>query len=124
MFYRVTHTALVVYHDPLEESHTMEEVLQSILINTYNPDANLRGQAEKALDEFLRAPGAMVALLNFVANSQTRELRQATCITLKNKTRGFWEADCDTLPTLSPEEKEFTKHKLLEILLTEQVCSV
>lgn len=35
----------------------MEAILQNILVNTYNPDKQLRAQAEEALKNFIFAEG-------------------------------------------------------------------
>lgn len=97
----------------------MESVLESILINTYNPDAALRVQAEQALNQFLVTGGALVALLNFIGNTGNhRELRQATGIVIKNKMRDYW-SDEKTQYVTTPEEKEIVKQKLVDILLVE-----
>eukprot|EP01038_Epipyxis_sp_PR26KG_P009275 gene9275-12495_t len=112
----------------------MELVLESILINTYNPDNNLRAQAEASLAHFLLTQGALPALLNFVGNTQNhRELRQATGIVIKNQLRDFWRTDdpndpltSNTVKTLpaSDREKEYFKDKLVEILLIETDNSI
>lgn len=39
----------------------MEAVLQDILINTYNPDKQLRTQAENALKNFIFGEGIVLA---------------------------------------------------------------
>lgn len=97
----------------------MESVLESILINTYNPDATLRAQAEQALNQFLITGGALVALLNFIGNAGNhRELRQATGIVIKNKMRDYWSDEKSQYVT-TPEEKEVVKQKLVDILLVE-----
>ena len=97
----------------------MESVLEAILINTYNPDANLRMQAEAALNQFLVTGGALVALLNFIGNTNNhRELRQATGIVIKNKMRDFWSDD-NTKYVTTPEEREVVKVLLVEVLLVE-----
>lgn len=97
----------------------MEAVLESILINTYNPDAQLRKQAEQALNQFLISNGALVALLNFIGNvSNHRELRQATGIVIKNKMRDYWSEEKSEY-VLAPHEREVVKEKLVEILMVE-----
>ncbi len=97
----------------------MENILESILINTYNPDNQLRLQAEAALAQFLTADGALIALLNFISNvNNHKELRQATGIVIKNKLRDYW-CDDETKYRLSLEEKELVKVKLVDILLVE-----
>eukprot|EP01031_Cornospumella_fuschlensis_P034651 gene34651-41963_t len=35
------------------------EALQSILINTYNPNQRLRKEAENALQDFVQTPGSL-----------------------------------------------------------------
>lgn len=102
----------------------MEQVLESILINTYNPDAGLRAQAEAALKQFLATSGALVALLNYIGNANVhRELRQATGLVIKNNMRNFW-SDEKTAFVVTPEEKEVVKAKLIDILLVEQDNSI
>lgn len=102
----------------------MESVLESILINTYNPDAGLRAQAEQALNQFLVTGGALVALLNFIGNTGNhRELRQATGIVIKNKMRDYWSNE-KTQYVTTPEEKEIVKQRLVDILLVETDNSI
>lgn len=102
----------------------MENILESILINTYNSDNLLRQQAETALAQFLLADGALIALLNFISNtSNHRELRQATGIVIKNKLRDYWSPD-STQYRLSAEEKEVVKVRLVEVLLVETENSI
>ena len=97
----------------------MESVLESILINTYNPNSVLRAQAEAALNQFLLTGGALIALLNFIGNTNNhRELRQATGIVIKNKMRDYWSDD-NTEYVITPEEREIVKTRLIEILLVE-----
>jgi len=98
----------------------MESVLESILINTYNQDATLRAQAEQALNQFLLSSGALLALLNFIGNTNNhRELRQATGIVIKNKMRAFWSDDAQNALKTDPQEKEQVKTRIVEILLVE-----
>ena len=102
----------------------MEQALESILINTYNSDASLRAQAEQALNQFLAANGALVALLNFIGNTGNhRELRQATGLVIKNKMRDFWSDD-NTKYIITLEEREVVKARLIDILLLEQDNSI
>ena len=97
----------------------MESILNSILINTYNSDNQLRLQAESALAQFLTADGALIALLNFISNTTNhKELRQATGIVIKNKLRDYWSVDVVT-HRLTVEEKEIVKVLLVDILLAE-----
>ena len=42
----------------------MEAILQDILVNTYNPDKQLRAQAEEALKNFIFAKGIPLFLSN------------------------------------------------------------
>ena len=46
----------------------MEAILQDILVNTYNPDKQLRAQAEDALKNFIFAEGRRIYLF-FNANT-------------------------------------------------------
>lgn len=113
----------------------MESLLHDILINTYNPNHNLRVQAENALQQFLVTGGSLSALINFIGNTSLhRELRQASGLVLKNRLRDyFWVPEPNkpidviaqkaALPT-SIEEKEFVKEKIVEILLNETDNSI
>jgi hypothetical protein len=102
----------------------MEQALESIFINTYNPNAELRAQAETALGHFLATSGALVALLNFIGNTNThRELRQATGLVIKNKMRDFWSEE-KTAYRITPEEREIVKARLVDILLVETDNSI
>ena len=99
----------------------MEAQLASILINTYNRDSALRGQAEEALKLFLSSPGSLSALITLVSNqnqSVPRELRQATGIVLKNRLRDYWTDEGKGLPS-TEQEKEYLKIVLVESLLVE-----
>lgn len=102
----------------------MEAVLESILINTYNPDAALRAHAEQALAQFLVSGGALVTLLNYIGNVHNhRELRQATGLVIKNNMRNYW-SDEKTAYVTTPEEKEVVKSRLLDILMVETDNSI
>jgi hypothetical protein len=102
----------------------MEPVLQSILINTYNPDNQLRSQAEEQLNHFLLTSGAFIILLNYVGNvNNHRDLRQATSILIKNKMRDFWSDDRPAY-MLTLDEKETVKSMLISILLVEMDNSI
>lgn len=97
----------------------MEQALESILINTYNQNAELRAQAEAALGQFLATSGALIALLNFIGNTNNhRELRQATGLVIKNKMRDFWSEE-NKVYLITPEEREIVKARLIDILLVE-----
>lgn len=95
------------------------ENLASILINTYNPNQQLRSHAEKALEEHLHQSGAFYSLLMFIQNqSIDRELRLAAAIIAKNKVGNFWRDDEPKLP-ISIEEKETSKGLILQVLFVE-----
>ena len=97
--------------------------LETILINTYNPDFTLRTQAEAALNQFLRISGACFQILLLAGNhSVHRDLRQAAKILLKNKIRSYW-SDSDGL-VMSPEEKVAFKNAIIEILIIEPDNSI
>lgn len=98
----------------------MSEVLYNILINTYNADNVLRSQAEAALKELLKSPGALSALFVFVSNAAVpKDLRVAAGVVIKNKVRWFW-GDSDDKPTMPVEEKNSIKSTLIETILIEQ----
>lgn len=98
----------------------MESTLEAILINTYNPDQQLRSQAEAQLNHFILTNGALISLLTYVGNvNNHRELRQATSIVIKNKMRDFWSDDSQKTCNMSVEEKDIVKQLLIDILLIE-----
>ena len=106
----------------------MEAALHDILINTYNPNHDLRVNAEKALQQFLVTPGSLTALINFIgAVNVHRELRQASGIVLKNRLRDYFSHDeknpSKALP-VTAEEKEYVKEQIMNILLAEQDNSI
>ena len=100
-------------------AHPLEQLLEAILINTYNPDNTLRGQAEEGLKQFNTAPGSLSALVSFVGGTQRhRELRLAAAIQVKNKLRDYWVPEGAIYP-VSAEEKEQIKVRVVDILLVE-----
>lgn len=102
----------------------MDNMLQDILVNTYNPDPVARKQAEAALEQYLHNSGAFFSLLDFTKTQEKgRDLRLAASIVAKNKARSYWRTDEDVLP-ISPEEKETCKTLLLEILLVEEDTAI
>ena len=67
------------------------QTLQDILINTYNPDTQLRQVAESALASFLNTDGSFRVLVHLAGKTDVhRDLRQAAAIVAKNNTRKFW----------------------------------
>lgn len=103
----------------------MDVALQSILINTYNPNHDLRVEAERALQSFLNTPGSLTALISCIGNSNVhRELRQATGLLIKNRLRDYWNnSEGKGLPA-TDVEKESLKHHLVSILLMETDNSI
>jgi hypothetical protein len=98
----------------------MEDLLQSILINTYNQDSHLRQEAELALSQFLKRENALVTLLIYIGNvNNHKELRLATGILIKNKLRDFWTVPASEI-SASYEQKVFFKTNLLIILSSEE----
>ena len=54
----------------------MDEQLSQILVHTYNPDPNLRAQAEAALKQFLAQQGALTYLIQLARRVDVqRDLR-------------------------------------------------
>lgn len=104
----------------------MEEALQNILINTYNPDHNLRFAAEAALKQFLATNGSLSAMMNCIGRSDIHpDLRQATTLVLKNHIRDYWAgADKEKALPTSPQEKEYVKTGILQVLLDETNSSI
>lgn len=106
--------------------------LSSVLNNTYNPSQDLRQQAELELQNFLNTPGSISVFLALISerDAAPRDLRLAATLVMKNNIRDFWRTeegqakaiqDGIVIKTrcLSSDEKELTKHGLLEILLAE-----
>ena len=86
---RVARTIYRYSYDSACVESSME--IQSILVNTYNADHNLRLEAEAGLSQLLRREGALLQLLGFVGNRDFhRDLRQAASIVVKNRIREFW----------------------------------
>ena len=84
----------------------------------------MRAHAEQALKQFLVTNGALVALLNFIGNTNNhRELRQATGIVIKNNMRNYW-SDTKTEYFTAPEEREIVKARVIDILLVETDNSI
>lgn len=99
----------------------MEETLQNILINTYNPNNALRTQAEQALGLFVRERGALPAALRFIGNvNNHKELRQATGIFIKNNLRAVWTEE----GRMDADDKEAVKVGLIQVLLAETENSI
>jgi hypothetical protein len=97
----------------------MEEALEKILINTYNPDNLLRHQAEQALNQFEGTPGSLSTLVNFIGGTHRhRELRQAASIIIKNKIRDYWVLDNPKHP-VTADERVFIKTRIVDVLLAE-----
>lgn len=97
--------------------------IQAVLVNTYNPNPELRHQAEENLAVFLVQPGALCALLSLSNNhSNHRDLRQAASLVIKNKAHEFFD------PTrnfpISEAEKEAVKQLLLQSLWVETDNSI
>lgn len=105
-----------------------EKELESILIHTYHADNALRHSAEEALNNFIKCGGAIVTLLNFIGNvNNAKELRQATCIVVKNNLRGFWDPETSEekgLPMISLEEREYVKTAVVAVLFQEKDNSI
>lgn len=99
----------------------MEETLQNILINTYNPNNALRSQAEQALGLFVRERGALPAALRFIGNPNNhKELRQATGVFIKNNLRAVWTEE----GRMNDQDKEAVKDGLIQVLLVETDNSI
>jgi len=98
--------------------------LQSILVNTYNPDQALRKEAEALLKQFLYTPNALSILFQFIGDHNIhRDLRQAAAIFIKNNARDFFRIDENAVNVLE-SEKEVAKVAVLEIILVETDNSV
>lgn len=97
--------------------------IQSILINTYNPDPALRHGAEANLTAFLGVPGALASLMGLASDhSANRDLRQAASLVIKNKIQEFFKPDGAHL--LPDADKESVKHVILQSLWVETDASI
>ena len=106
------------------DSMSVTSFLENVLINTYNPDHQLRVQAESALCEYLKTNGAAYQILLLVSNKAIhRDLRQAAEILLKNRLRGFW-VESDGCSQMSVQEKIDFKSTILQTLLNEEDNSI
>jgi hypothetical protein len=100
------------------------DALQSVLINTYNPNQALRLEAENALKQFLETSGSFTLLINTIGNFQFhRDIRQATALIIKNRLRDYWTTGDKSLPA-SDEEKAYFKGTVMGILLSETDNSI
>lgn len=103
----------------------MDLVLQEILINTYNPNQQLREGAEQALKQFLNTPGSLSALINTIGQPTVhREIRQATGLVIKNRLRDYWQTDSPKCLPSSLEERQYLKSGLVQVLLGETDNSI
>jgi Zn-finger domain-containing protein len=119
---------LVVKQHLSKNKIEMDVALEQILVNTYNPNSQLRLAAEQALQQFLITPGSLTALLQCIGNrSIHREIRQATGLVMKNRLRDYWSTDETARPKAlpsSPEERELIKDGLVQVLLDESDNSI
>lgn len=102
-------------------------MIESILINTYNADPDLRKAAEKALNETLRQHHSLSAFVNFIGDANNhRDLRLAAAIAIKNKAREYWRDDKLTSDafTISEEEKAYVKSTIIQVLLQEKDSAI
>lgn len=100
------------------------ETLTSILIDTYNPNHDLRINAEKNLQQFLHTPRSLTVLICTIANTAVHnDLRKATALLIKNRLRDYWSTGEKALPTSEDEQAQF-KLSLMDALLAEQDNSI
>jgi hypothetical protein len=99
--------------------------LETVLINTYNPNEGLRVAAEHHLQEFLATPGSLAEILRLVGQQTQshRDVRLAAAILLKNNIRSAFRLDSEKgavkagiLPTLFAEEDNSVKKILAECI--------
>jgi hypothetical protein len=102
----------------------MADVLLNILSHTYHPDKMLRTQAEKALEDYLKAaPVALLALTQFVKNHTLDVgIRKAAAIQLKNKIKPFW--DPSNIGIFSQEQRDAVKSEVVLTILEETDNSI
>ena len=93
--------------------------LHPILLNSYNPDRELRQQAEVDLNAFLKLSNSFNGFLGIVAEpSMSQDVKMAAALVLKNNSRSFWRR-VDAPLTMTEEEKAHAKEILLHILMAE-----
>ncbi len=103
----------------------MDVTLEAIIINTYNPNHDIRVQAENALQELLNTPGSLSALITSIAKIESgRDLRQAVGLVLKNRIRDYWDDESKKRLPTSVDEREYFKQGLLQVILVEQERSI
>lgn len=105
----------------------MDSWLENILINTYNPNPQLRKDAEKSLQNFLATGGSLTTLLNTLANRAIhRDLRQAIALIIKNRLRDYLNKSstgANKLP-LVDGERDFLKNAIIALMLDEEENSI
>ena len=102
-------------------------MIESILINTYNPDPTLRAEAEASLNASLQQHNGLSSFLLFIREpTHARDLRLAAAIAIKNTARKYWRDDRleSTVFHISDEEKIFVRQHILEVLLLESDNSI
>ena len=97
-------------------------VLESILINTYNPSLEARQHAEQSLVVYLATPGSALDMLSTVGNASHRDIRLAAAIIMKNRIRDFWLSQAGL--TIPEELKPHFKLLIVQILTAETDNSI
>jgi hypothetical protein len=93
--------------------------LQACLINSYNPNNQLRLEAEEALTRFLLIPNSCLQLLTLVGQADVhREIRLAACILVKNRITHFWTSSDGFV--IDEPNRELFKQYIVDCLLYEQ----
>ncbi len=98
--------------------------LQTILVNTYNPDRALRRKAEDDLNAYLHLANSFNGFLGICsAPTVSDDVKKAAALTLKNNTRKYWQRVEPTLP-ITEAEKTVAKVGLLQMLMVETNSSL
>ena len=98
----------------------MLDILQAILVNTFNPNSQIRLEAESNLNNFLtNTPSALTSLLLFIGSSSIHpDVRKAAAIVIKNNIKDFYRQD-ERAVAITLDEKERAKLALVDVMLVE-----
>ncbi|KAG0224632.1 armadillo-type protein [Mortierella sp. GBAus27b] len=96
--------------------------LYQLLQATFQPDANVRTQAESKLQELESTQGTLLLFMQIIGTQESdMQVRQAASIYFKNAVRRYWyeseSAETQT-HTISQADKETIKANILQLLVT------
>ena len=104
------------------------ETLKAVLLNTFNPDRQVRQLAEDSLRSYLSQANAFSGFLQLAVQPDgNNDVKMAASLALKNHVRHFWSTGTGNANTLNPaplfpmtlEEKEHVKVTIVEVALVE-----